>query len=1079
MLTSSMPQVGDFVETRGRRWLVEGRRTLPEGLETISLSCLDDDAQGEAVEVAWSSEIEARALAVDDPSTLAQHGTDDPAIFSAYLRTLRWSTATAADRDLLQAPFRAGIRLDAYQLLPLRKALRLARVNLLIADDVGLGKTVEAGLILREMLLRRRLDFTLVVAPAGMVQQWRDELQAKFGLAFTVVDREHLDVLRRTRGWSVNPWATGSRFILSHSLLADETYAAGLRDVLGAFRGRSLLILDEAHHAAPSAGSRYAVDSQFTRAVRDVASRFEHRLFLSATPHNGHSNSFSALLEMLDPQRFTRGIDVLPRDLEPVMVRRLKSDLRSLGERFPERIVEPIPLTNLPANAPELLLATMLAAYGDVRQARLARLPRREQALGALAFVGLQQRLLSSIAAFAGTLRKHRESLARQIEADDQFPEAGDMVAEMLIGPEAAVESADGGDSEDENRSSHLLAAQQDEAAVAATRVGIRGATIAELRGELAQADAMLTIAERHAREPDARLRWLVEWIRTNLLTPSGQWNTRRLVLFTEYEDTRRWIERRLLEAFGDTAVDGRIAAFTGVTSSDRREELKRAFNADPQIEPLRILVCTDAAREGINLQSRCHDLIHIDLPWNPARLEQRNGRIDRKLQPSDQVWCRYFVYTQREEDVVLSALVRKTERIREQLGSAGQVIGERIAQRIGQGGIRRGRARLLAEELENEGENDSRLDIARRELDDEQTRRLARLRVERDELWDALEKSRERVGVAPDELRDVVGTALARAGVDLMESRAGHTGPVDLFRLDPDAPVFRAPGWADAFDDLRERPARRGERPSAWRSEAAVRKVSFEPAIVPEDGTDMAGVVQLHLEHRLVRRLLSRFLSQGFQSGLERVCVITGPGSQPRIILLGRLLLYGAGAARLHEEIIPVTARWIEATRGTVPLAPFKEEGEERTLAQLDGALRDPRRPPPGAVARAGQYAAQDARDLMPELSRRATEREAEVRQELAKRGEEQSEALRMLLDDLRRRLEARDRQPDDAQLQLDFAPEEREQARQERRHRAHRLSELDEEIRREPNRVREGYEVRASRLELVGLVTLWPATN
>ena len=117
-------------------------------------------------------------------------GTDDPSVFSAYLRTLRWNTATAADRNLFQAPFRAGIHQDAYQLLPLRKALRLPRVNLLIADDVGAGKTVEAGLILREMLLRRRIDFVLVAAPAGMVRQWQDELEAKFGLAFTIIDRE-------------------------------------------------------------------------------------------------------------------------------------------------------------------------------------------------------------------------------------------------------------------------------------------------------------------------------------------------------------------------------------------------------------------------------------------------------------------------------------------------------------------------------------------------------------------------------------------------------------------------------------------------------------------------------------------------------------------------------------------------------------------------------------------------------------------------------------------------------------------------------------------------------------------------
>src|SRR3954451_21107783 len=116
------------------------------------------------------------------------------------------------------------------------------------------------------------------------------------------------------------------------------------------------MILDEAHHAAPSSGQRYALDSQFTRAIRDLANRFEHRLFLSATPHNGHSNSFSTLLEILDRQPFTRGVPVRPRDLEPVMVRRLKSDLRHFGEQFPERVVEHISLTALLEDTPELVL---------------------------------------------------------------------------------------------------------------------------------------------------------------------------------------------------------------------------------------------------------------------------------------------------------------------------------------------------------------------------------------------------------------------------------------------------------------------------------------------------------------------------------------------------------------------------------------------------------------------------------------------------------------------------------------------------------------------------------------------------
>jgi hypothetical protein len=113
-------------------------------------------------------------------------------------------------------------------------------------------------------------------------------------------------------------------------------YTAGLRDWLGDFRAGSLFILDEAHHAAPASGQKYAIDSKITKAVRDLAHRFEHRLFLSATPHNGHPNSFSALLEILDPQRFCRGVPVTQRNPNDVMVRRIKQDLRVIQGGFPK-----------------------------------------------------------------------------------------------------------------------------------------------------------------------------------------------------------------------------------------------------------------------------------------------------------------------------------------------------------------------------------------------------------------------------------------------------------------------------------------------------------------------------------------------------------------------------------------------------------------------------------------------------------------------------------------------------------------------------------------------------------------------
>ena len=158
--------------------------------------------------------------------------------------------------------------------------------------------------------------------------------------------------------------------------MSDETYVAGLRELLGDFRPRSMLILDATHPPPPASGSRYAIDSRF-RMPSQLAGRFERRLFLSATPHNGHSNSFSALLEILDPQRFTAGIPSSRRP-DPIMVRRLESDRSHLGTKFPERKVKPIVIRGLPPDAPELALARLLAKYGDALWACSVEMSARE-----------------------------------------------------------------------------------------------------------------------------------------------------------------------------------------------------------------------------------------------------------------------------------------------------------------------------------------------------------------------------------------------------------------------------------------------------------------------------------------------------------------------------------------------------------------------------------------------------------------------------------------------------------------------------------------------------------------------------
>jgi hypothetical protein len=276
-----LPEPGQLIHLRQRRWLVEAVEEASRSGDAtlVQAACVDDDAQGEPVSVLWEHELDARVIEDAGWRRVGEQRFDDPELFAAYARTVRWGCVTATDPNLFQAPFRAGIRPDAYQLEPLRKALVLTRVNLLIADDVGLGKTIEAGLILRELLLRRRIDFVVVAAPPSMLGQWADELETRFGLRFTIIDRAFVAAMRRERGFSVNPWLTASRFLISHRLLIDPTYGTGLVDALRDFRSGSLLILDEAHHAAPASSLKYAIDSQITKAIRDLAPKFSTGCF--------------------------------------------------------------------------------------------------------------------------------------------------------------------------------------------------------------------------------------------------------------------------------------------------------------------------------------------------------------------------------------------------------------------------------------------------------------------------------------------------------------------------------------------------------------------------------------------------------------------------------------------------------------------------------------------------------------------------------------------------------------------------------------------------------------------------------
>jgi superfamily II DNA or RNA helicase len=1053
------PRVGDIVQVRQRQYLVEEVTPPPDPADAtlVDLVCLDDDNQGRPLQVLWELELGAQVKHPDVEGLGEITKLDPPRHFAAYLHALRWNSVTATDTRLFQSPFRAGIKLLNHQLIPLKKALELPRANLFIADDVGLGKTIEAGLVLQELELRQRVDFVLIVCPASICLQWRREMEKRFGQRFEIYDREFMAQRRRERGFGVQAWGTHNRFIISYQTLRRPEYFEPLIQHLGNRLKKSLLVLDEAHTAAPASSSKYAIDSRVTGVVRDLAPRFENRLFLSATPHNGHSNSFSALMEILDPQRFTRGVPVHADSgaLKQVMVRRLKRDLRSANMgTFPLRRVIPIQLTEGPRE--ELKLATMLAEY--------TKLMRPKKGRGQLVFINLQKRLLSCVDAFYRTLQAHAERV-----------EAGD------IGKDAQLDLS-------EDASIPLLSRSNDESTYDADEDAldreedqtVRSAT-QQLQSPSAQArkllSDMLALANRLRREPDAKALALIDWIQKHqcaAASPGGakgkdlKWQPRRLLIFTEYADTKRYLTDLLQTAVEGTHLDEeRIAGFHGAMSDEQREQVQRHFNGDPDQYPVRILIATDAAREGLNLQNHCADLFHFDIPWNPARMEQRNGRIDRTLQPSPEVRCHYFVYPDRPEDAVLEKLVKKVDTIQEELGSLGDVVMQRIERSLAKG-IDQGSLK----DLDAANPSDAARSAVQTELEAERAD-IKALYAETEDAAKILNASQKLIDFEPERLHDAVNVGLELAG-------AGPLRPIKVADIQ-DQQVYELPSlgesWVQTLDTLRP-PRERGEEPWDWRKKPP-QPVVFKP--LERMGEER---VHLHLEHPFVQRILSRFRAQGYSAqDLSRVTVVPNPHDAiVRVIAFGRVSLFGPGAARLHDELVSVAAQWLES-KGKGHLRPFADAADREAIKTLESLFEDAAKGtakttvPDNIQARLRESAAADFSTLWGAVKDEAEDRAHRATQKLTERGHAEAEALRRILTAQRETI----KKTLSAQLSLfgDLSADEQKQWQNDKEHMAARLTAIDKEIKTEPADIEALYRVSLQRLEPVGLVYLWPTTR
>lgn len=954
VVSQRVPEPGQLAEVRGRRFVVADVRAGAHGdarrtHHLVSLTSVDDSSLGEELQVIWEVERGARAF---EREQLPQPTSFDPADrLDAFLDAVRWGVISAMDPGTFHAPFRSGIDIEDYQLEPLVRAVQMPRVNLLIADAVGLGKTIEAGLIVQELLLRNRIRTVLVACPAGLQIQWQEEMRARFGLDFRIVDSALFARLRRDRGVNANPWGHFPRLITSYPFLRRERNLRLFRDLLPpdgrpAYpRTFDLLICDEAHNLAPSGPQ--ARESQQTAAIRTLAPHFEHRLFLSATPHNGYTPSFTALLELLDDQRYVRGTEINQRHLHRItMVRRLRSDLAAREDGKPRFPVRKLIALEVEFPVEEREVHALLREYGDLRRAALGAGDR-----WAVEFLLklLKKRLFSSPAAFHSSLQAHRRSLktARPAGRRSSTMRLG-ILRRMVLGLDETPEDDD----------------SYDEAWKESVEEATDGQPPLSPR-ETELLDRMIAWADRAMHAGDARGRRLVEWVREQV-RPGEEWSDERVILFTEFRDTQNW----LIGLLGNTGLAGsdRILRLYGGMPPDERERVKAAFQAEPRESPVRILVATDAAAEGINLQNHCHHLVHVEIPWNPNRLEQRNGRIDRHGQRHDPL-IYHFVpkgYETRGVGAVgrpgdsleadlefLARAVRKVSQIREDLGKVGPVIARQVEEAMaGQ------RTHLDTAAAEREAEP------ARRLL---QTDRSIRERVR--ELSAQFDEVRERLHITPENLRHVVQIGLDLAGQPPLSPEA--LGEATVFR----AQALRG-AWEACLAGL--------AHPYSGR----LRPLTFDPDVAR--GND--NVVLVHLHHRLVqmclRLLRAQIWSTGPEARLSRCTVRSVPAEllrEPALVAYGRLLILGGTHRKLDEEIV-TAGIWVrEQTTERIGVKRVEEllaaaepadPTDPTALALLDSWPRLDRRLRDALQARARELGQSAVRDL----AERAAKEKAEV---------------------------------------------------------------------------------------------------
>ena len=540
------------------------------------------------------------------------------------------------------------------QMLP-RQPLRF-----LLADDPGAGKTIMAGLLIKELMIRGDVERCLIVAPGSLVEQWQDELSDKFSLVFDILTRDQMEASP-----SGNLFADKQRLIARLDMLSRSE---DLRQKLEAAPVWDLVICDEAHRMSASffgGEVKYTKRYQLGQLVGSVA---RHFLLMTATPHNGKEEDFQLFMGLLDSDRFEgrfrEGAHKV--DVSDMMRRLTKEELRRFDGTplFPERKAYTIAYK---LSDQEAVLYEAVTRYVREEMNRADQIQdggeRRRNNVG-FALQILQRRLASSPAAIHESLKRRLARLESRLEEERVLKRGHDVAATLSTGADIPSWDEDDVAEAPEEEIEELEDQVVDQATAART--------IAELEAEIASLKELEGLA-RALRRSGEDTKWceLDRILDDPVVYDPANDVRRKIVIFTEARDTLEYLAGRIR---GRTGEEESVVVIHGGVPRDRRRAAIAAFNDDPAV---RFLIANDAAGEGVNLQRGAHLMVNYDLPWNPNRLEQRFGRIHRIGQTEVcHLWN--LIAGETREGQVYARLLEKLEIAREALGGkVYDVLGE------------------------------------------------------------------------------------------------------------------------------------------------------------------------------------------------------------------------------------------------------------------------------------------------------------------------------------------------------------------------------------------------------------------